>query len=75
VNPANAIPNYLYAVLESEAHLAVAELGLDPGVGVMHADSKTRDSLACDLMEPVWPQVDAYLLQWITQDNQDPLFR
>jgi CRISPR-associated endonuclease Cas1 len=67
VNPANAILNYLYAVLESEARLAVAELGLDPGVGVMHADSRTRDSLACDLMEPVRPQVDAYLLQWITQ--------
>ncbi len=68
VNPPNAILNYLYAVLESEARLAVAALGLDPGLGVLHADSCKRDSLACDLMEPVRPQVDAYLLDWITRE-------
>ena len=66
-NPPNAILNYLYAVLESEARLAVAALGLDPGLGFLHMDSRTRDSLACDVMEPVRPQVDAYLLDWITQ--------
>jgi len=67
VNPPNAILNYLYSVLESEARLAVAALGLDPGLGVLHVDSRTRDSLACDLMEPVRPQVDAYLLDWISR--------
>ena len=36
VNPLNAMLNYLYALLESEARLAVAALGLDPGLGVMH---------------------------------------
>jgi len=68
VNPPNAILNYLYAVLESEARLAAAALGLDPGLGVMHFDSSKRDSLACDLMEPVRPQVDAYVLDWICQE-------
>ena len=68
VNPPNAILNYLYALLESEARLAAAALGLDPGLGVMHVDSRTRDSLACDLMEPVRPQVDAYLLDWISRE-------
>jgi len=67
-NPPNAILNYLYAVLESEARLAVAALGLDPGLGFLHMDSRTRDSLACDLMEPVRPQVDAYVLEWITRE-------
>jgi CRISPR-associated protein Cas1 len=52
----------MYAILESEARLAISELGLDPGIGVLHADTRTRDSLACDLMEPIRPQVDAYLL-------------
>jgi CRISPR-associated endonuclease Cas1 len=66
-NPPNAILNYLYALLESEARLAAAALGLDPGLGVLHADVQARDSLACDLMEPVRPQVDAYLLEWITR--------
>ena len=67
-NPANAMLNYLYAVLESETRLAVAALGLDPGLGFWHVDTPARDSLACDLMEPVRPQVDAYLLDWITRE-------
>src|SRR5260370_4778658 len=65
VNPPNAILSFLYAVLGSEARLAAAELGLDPGLGVLHKDTPNRDSLACDLMEPVRPMVDAYLLDWI----------
>lgn len=66
-NPPNAILNYLYALLESEARLAAASLGLDPGLGVLHTDTSARDSLACDLMEPVRPHVDAYVLEWITK--------
>lgn len=66
-NPPNAILNYLYALLESEARLAAAALGLDPGMGVLHVDTTARDSLACDLMEVVRPQVDAYLVDWITR--------
>lgn len=68
VNPANAILNYLYALLESETRLAIAAVGLDPALGLLHADTQWRDNLACDLMEPVRPQVDAYLLHWITRD-------
>jgi CRISPR-associated endonuclease Cas1 len=68
-NPVNAILNYLYALLESEARLAVAAMGLDPGLGVLHVDTTARDSLACDVMEPVRPVVDAYLLDWITRES------
>src|ERR1022692_2235455 len=67
VNPPNAILNYLYAVLESEARLAVAALGLDPGLGVLHVDSGNRDSLALDVLEPVRAQVDSYVLDWVTR--------
>lgn len=66
-NPPNAILNYIYSILESEARLAAATMGLDPGLGVLHVDTSARDSLACDLMEPVRYQVDAYLLDWITR--------
>jgi len=38
VNPPNAVLNYLYAMLEAEARLAASELGLDPGLGVLHRD-------------------------------------
>jgi CRISPR-associated endonuclease Cas1 len=65
VNPPNAMLNYLYAILESEARLALATLGLDPGIGVLHNDLRSRDSLACDLMEPIRHQCDAYLLEWL----------
>jgi CRISPR-associated endonuclease Cas1 len=64
-NPANAMLNYLYALLEAESRLAAAALGLDPGLGVIHVDIPARDSLACDLMEAIRPLVDGYVLDWI----------
>jgi CRISPR-associated endonuclease Cas1 len=66
-NPPNAILNYLYALLESESRLAATSLGLDPGLGVLHVDTPARDSLACDIMEPIRAQIDAYLLDWVTR--------
>lgn len=67
-NPVNAMLNYLYSLLESEARLAAAALGLDPGFGFLHSDAHARDSLACDLMEPVRPKVDAFVLDWVTRE-------
>jgi CRISPR-associated protein Cas1 len=64
-NPVNAILNYLYAILEAEARLAASTLGLDPGIGVLHLDASSRDSLACDLMEPIRPEVEKFVLDWI----------
>jgi len=69
VNPPNAMLNYLYALLESETRLALAALGLDPGLRIMHVDSPSRDSLACDVMESIRPQVDAYVLDWILRES------
>ena len=34
---------------------------------MLHRDAPNRDSLACDLMEPVRPLVDAYLFDWISR--------
>jgi CRISPR-associated endonuclease Cas1 len=66
-DPVNAVLNYLYALLEAEARLAIAALGLDPGLGFLHLDVPSRDSLASDVMEPVRPQVDAFVLDWIAR--------
>lgn len=66
VTPGCAMMNYAYALLESEASLAARAVGLDASIGIFHVDQPNRDSLSCDLMEPVRPQVDAYLLDWIT---------
>ncbi len=64
-NPANALFNYCYAMLEAEASIAARTVGLDPGMGVLHADLRSRDSLACDLMEAVRPDVDAAVLNML----------
>lgn len=62
-NPANALLNYLYAIIEAECRIAALAVGLDPAIGVMHSDLRARDSLACDLMEPVRPKADAFILE------------
>jgi CRISPR-associated endonuclease Cas1 len=67
-NPANALLNFAYSILESESRLAASALGLDPGLGVLHVDTPARDSLACDVMEAVRPQVDSFLIDWITRE-------
>jgi CRISPR-associated endonuclease Cas1 len=64
-NPVNSILNYLYAILESETRLAIAALGLDPGLGVLHMDAPARDGLVFDVLEPIRPTVDEYVLNWI----------
>lgn len=67
VNPANAILNYLYAMLEAETIMACQVVGLDPGIGLFHADRKARASLALDVMEACRPVVDAYVLALLTE--------
>lgn len=61
-DPANAILNYGYALLEAECRMAALAVGLDPGLGVLHTDIRSRDSFALDLMEPVRAEVDRFVL-------------
>jgi CRISPR-associated endonuclease Cas1 len=68
VNPANGMLNFLYTLLGSESRLAAAAVGLDPGIGFLHVDTDSRDSLALDIMEVARPRVDAFLLHWITRE-------
>jgi CRISPR/Cas system-associated endonuclease Cas1 len=69
VTPVHAILNYLFSVLESESRLALTALGLDPGLGLgLHADTPNRDSLALDVLEPVRPQLENWVYEWITDE-------
>jgi len=67
-NPPNAILNLLYSAVEAESRLAAVAMGLDPGIGLLHVDTPNRDSLACDLQEPVRASVDAFLLNWLQSE-------
>jgi CRISPR-associated endonuclease Cas1 len=66
-NPVNALLNYLYALLESESRLALLAVGLDPTLGVLHADQSNRDSFALDAMERIRPAVDAFVLDLLEE--------
>lgn len=65
--PSGAILNYLYALAESEARLALLAVGLDPGLGWAHKDAPYRDSAALDILEPIRPQIDAYVVEMIRE--------
>jgi CRISPR-associated endonuclease Cas1 len=67
-NPPNALLNFLYGILESEARLSAVAMGLDPGLGCLHVDTPNRDSLACDLMEVCRPKCDAFVLDWLQRE-------
>ncbi len=65
--PLNALLNYCYRLAEVEARFACVRLGLDPGLGVLHADAPGRDSLALDVIEPIRPAVDRFVLDLISE--------
>lgn len=63
--PANAVLNYLYGILASEITIALHAAGLDPMLGILHADKDGRASLTYDLMEPIRPVIDDWLFRWL----------
>jgi hypothetical protein len=47
--------------------IALTTAGLDPGIGIFHADKEGRASLAYDAIEPVRPYIEAWLLCCIAE--------
>jgi hypothetical protein len=66
-NPINALLSYLYAILETEARMAILTMGLDPGMGILHPDQMNRDSFVFDVIAPLHPMVDGYLLTLLAE--------
>jgi CRISPR-associated endonuclease Cas1 len=60
--PTNAALNYVFSLLEAEAVMACRAVGIDPGMGLIHLDSRARQSMALDLVEPVRPDAEAFVL-------------
>jgi CRISPR/Cas system-associated endonuclease Cas1 len=63
--PGNALLNYLYAILEIEMTVALLASGLDPGIGMFHADIDGRSSLALDAIEAVRPYIEYWLFSYL----------
>jgi CRISPR-associated protein Cas1 len=67
-SPPNALLNILYSLCESEARLSAVAMGFNPALGLLHVDTPNRDSLACDLQEPIRAAVDAFVLDWLQSE-------
>ena len=61
-DPVNVCLSLGYTLLHNRAVHALAAAGLDPAIGIYHDPLPGRDSLACDLAEPLRPLVDAVVL-------------
>lgn len=53
----NALLNFLYALLGHDCRSALESVGLNPQVGLLHADRPGRASLALDLIEEFRPVI------------------
>jgi CRISPR-associated protein Cas1 len=64
---ANSLLNYAYGILTGEMAIALQVAGLNPSIAVLHADQRGRDSFALDVVEPLRPEVDEWLLGYLRQ--------
>lgn len=62
-DPANALLSLTFTLVYQEAIRQCLMHGLDPWLGIYHQPSAGRMSLACDLMEPLRPLVEAWVVK------------
>lgn len=60
-DPVNVCLSLAYTLCYQEAVNAVKIVGLDPALGCLHEPYYNRQSLACDLMEPLRPLIDYWV--------------
>lgn len=70
----NAVLNYFYGMLYSVVEGATFAAGLDPHLGLLHADEYNKPVLAFDLIEPFRPWVDRLLVQQALERKIDSAF-
>ncbi|MGK9451822.1 CRISPR-associated endonuclease Cas1 [Acidithiobacillus caldus] len=71
-DPANAILSLAYTLLHHEAIHAIHGVGLDPYLGALHSPSHGRESLTCDLIEPLRSPVDEWIRHILHQQVLRP---
>jgi CRISPR-associated protein Cas1 len=68
-DPANAMMSLAYTLLHAEAVLAIYGVGLDPDIGMLHATSFGRESLACDQIEPLRSVIDGWIAEHMRKET------
>lgn len=79
-DPVNALLSLSYVMTGGEVRRAILQRGLDPALGFLHAPQSGRENLVLDILEPLRPKVDRFVLQLLdsslnlkhfTTNNQD----
>lgn len=60
-DPVNAMLSLAYTLLHGKAVQVIRRHGLDADLGFYHQPLRSRQSLACDLVEPLRPRVDEWI--------------
>lgn len=71
-DPFNALLSLSYTIAHSEFILALYGAGLDPYIGFFHSLDYGRESLACDLIEPLRPIIDRWVIQCFEDNKLTP---
>lgn len=69
-DPINALLNYAYMMLTSEAVKAVTAAGLDPHAGFLHSSARNKPALALDLMEEFRAPVADSVVQTVINNGE-----
>lgn len=71
-DPFNVLLSLTYTLAMAEMAMALHTAGYDPCIGYYHQISLGRESLACDLLEPLRPLADQLCLRLIKQETLIP---
>lgn len=70
-DPVNALLSLAYTLVLQEAIRQCTAIGLDSQLGVYHRTAFGRHSLACDIMEPVRPACEQWVMQCFLNNTFD----
>ncbi|GAB1384639.1 CRISPR-associated endonuclease Cas1 [Burkholderiales bacterium] len=68
-DPFNALISLTYTLVMAELAMALHIAGYDPCIGYYHQLSHARESLACDLLEPLRPLADTLCLHIVASQT------
>ena len=68
-DPFKALISLTYTLAMAETAMALHTAGYDPCIGYYHQLSHSRESLACDLLEPLRPLADQLCLRLVAQQT------